>query len=217
MRLPVLACALSCFVGSAVSLPAQTAFLNTNYGLLPDEMQYLYASNPAPQPFYSFYYDIKGPINLTTPALLSGMAYQVRISGRAGVGPLDGFMNYNNSRPDAAFDYCGFFENLDTCQRPGNGVGVTTWDGVDGRRPAVDAYNPNHVYDYFIAGKNAGLRFTFSDNPYGDNYSDMQVEISSLGSMTNPSLVPEPSAGALVITGLAGIFVAARIRRRPRC
>ena len=216
MRLRVLTCALSMIVGSTVALQAQTPYLNTNFGLIPGEAQYLYVTDPNPQPFYSFFYDLRGPFDLTTPALLSGVAYRVRISGRAGVGPLDGLQNFNNSRPDAAFYFCGFFENLDTCQRPGDGFGVTAWDGVMGRRPAIDEYNPNHVYDFFVAGKDAGLRWTFRDNPYSDNVSDMQVAISTLGQITDPTVVPEPSAAVLVLTGLMGIAGVARARRQPR-
>jgi hypothetical protein len=209
----VLAASAACFLAVSPA-SAQTALLNANYGLIDGEAQYLHVATVAPTPFYTFSYDIRGPINLTTPALQSGSAYRVRVSGRAGVGPLDGYLNFNNSRPDGAFDYCGFFENLDLCQRPGNGVGVTTWDGVDGRRPAMDVYNPNHVYDFFIAGRGAGLQWRFSDNPYSDNYSDMQVEIASLGELVTPSEVPEPASGALVGAGLLALMTVVRARRR---
>jgi hypothetical protein len=215
MRIRTLALSLSLFAGAAVSLPAQTPYVNTNFGLISGETQYLYVTAPTPQPFYSFAWNLSGPIDLTTPSLLSGIAYRVRVSGRAGVGPLDGLLNYNNSRPDAAFYFCGFFENLDTCQVPGDGFSVTRWDGVLGRRPSVDAYNPDHVYDYFVAGRNAGLRFSFTDDPYGDNVSDMQVAISSLGAITGPvNTVPEPSTYASMAAGLLGLGVAARRRRR---
>ncbi len=217
MRRSVLSCVLTATavcMAAASSVSAQTALVNANYGLIAGETQYLYVATVNPTLLYSFSYDIRGPINLTSPTLQAGNAYRVRVSGRAGVGPLDGYLNYNNSRPDGAFDYCGFFENLDLCQRPGNGVGVTTWDGVDGRRPAVDVYNPNHVYDFFIAGRGAGLQWRFSDNPYSDNYSDMQVEISLLGQLVTPSAVPEPASGVLVISGMLALATVARARRR---
>lgn len=205
---------LSLLGASAASIQAQTPLVNANYGLVSGETQYLYVSTPNPQSFYSFHWNITGPLDLTTPALLSGVAYRVRISGRAGIGPLDGIMNYNNSRPDAAHHFCGFFENLDTCQQPGNGFGVTAWDGVLGRRPSIDAYNPEHIYDFFVAGKDVGLRWTFTDNPYGDNVSDMQVAISSMGTIVDPTSVPEPASAALTVTALAVLGTAQWVRRR---
>lgn len=204
--------ALAATVG-AHAAGAQTAYLNADFGVRASSPEFLYVNNPTPTLLHSFFWDVTGPIDYITPTLLSGRAYHLRISGRAGVGPLDG-TNYNNSMPDAAFQFCGFFQNLDTCQVPIDYTAnwVTGWDGFAGRRPSPDVYNPLHVYDYFVAGLDAGLRFTYADNPYSDNRGGFNVVISELGMIVAAQPVPEPRAGLLILAA-GSVFIVVRRRR----
>jgi uncharacterized protein YjdB len=137
-----------------------------------------------------FNFDITRPFDYTSPVLQEGKAYRIRISGRGGVGPLDG-TNYQNSMPDAAYWFCGYFQNLDTCQVEGGGGNWPPgWDGITGRRPSPDGYTTTHVYDYYIRGPGRGLTWTFRDNPYSDNRGDFVVQIHLLGDIVATGTPP---------------------------
>lgn len=191
---------LTATVSGPIAAHAQaTSYLNTNFGLVAGEAQFLTVNNPAPTPFDQFFYDLRGPIDHTTPALKANFAYDIRISGRGGVGPLD----RGNARPDAAYGFVNW-QDLDLVHVPGDGFGVTAWDGITGRRPALDVYTTTHTYDYYLAGHAAPLVFTFRDNPYSDNVDGYQVSIYELGAIS-VSTVPEPATfgmvgGALLLT-----------------
>jgi hypothetical protein len=163
----------------AVSGQAQIlTFNNCNYGLLPGEPQFLTMNNPYSTQVEQFSYTVTGPFDHTTTTLRQGLAYDIRISGRVGVGPLDGS---NNSTPDAAYAFVNW-QNLDlvhvSYQSP-----VVTWDnvgdGINYRRPSPDIYATAHAYDYYIEGHDAGLAFSFRDDPYWDNIGGYQVTTCS--------------------------------------
>jgi hypothetical protein len=215
-RISLLSAAL-CAVALGVprTTTAQTvSYANANYGLIAGEVQYLLVSNPVPTLTYQFLYDIRGPFDLVTPSLKANFAYDVQISGRFGVGPLDRGV----AMGDAA--YYPAFNDIDIVHYPfavgswGVETWVTGWDAVANRRPSVDGYQPTHVYAYFIQGRGAGLTFTYRDYPYGDNVGGLDVKIFELGELVAPSTVPEPSTIALLAAGLLGIGVGARKHRR---
>lgn len=191
------------------------SYANANFGLIPSELQYLRVRDPVPSLFYQFFYDISGPFDLVTIPLKAGFAYNVQISGRHGVGPLDRGV----AMGDAA--YYPAFNDIDLVHypiypgAPGSETWVTGWDGVNYRRPSNDGYQPTHVYDYFIEGRGAGLTFTFRDYPYGDNVGGANVAIYELGELEAPADVPEPSATALLTAGLIGVATIVRKRRSP--
>jgi hypothetical protein len=172
---------------------------NSNFGLVPGQSQYLIVDSPSATSFDQFNYVVTGPFGYTTPALKPGFVYDIRISGRSGIGPLDGS---NNSTPDAAYDFIGW-QNLDSVHQPSTRTPwVTTWDGILGRRPSPDAYSTAHVYDYYVEGQNAGLDFSFSDDPYWDNIGGFQVSIFEVGAMAQP--VPEQPSTFL--SGFLALF-----------
>jgi hypothetical protein len=191
------------------------SYKNTNYGLLAGEAQYLLVSNPVPTLSYSFQYIINSPFDLLTPSLKANFAYDVQISGRIGLGPLD----RGTAMMDAA--YYPAFHDIDAgilypiykASDP-SVTFWTEWDGVMDRRPSVDGYQPTHVYDYFIQGRGAGLAFSFRECCYGDNVGSFDVKIFELGELVSPTITPEPSTYALMAAGLLGLGLATRRRRK---
>ena len=188
------------------------SYANANFGLIPNELQYLRVRDPVPSLFYQFFYDISGPFDLVTIPLKAGFAYNVQISGRHGVGPLDRGVAMGDPAYYPAFNDIDLVHYPIYPGAPGSETWVTGWDGVNNRRPSVDGYQPTHVYDYFIQGRGAGLSFTFRDYPYGDNVGGATVAIFELGALEDPSTVPEPATATLLGAGLIGI--AAIVRRR---
>jgi hypothetical protein len=155
---------------------------NCNFGLVSGEPQFLAVDNPSASLADQFNYVVTGPFDYTTATLKQGFAYDIRISGRVGLGPLDGS---NNSTPDAAYTFVNW-QNLDLVHVTGtDGIPwVTHWDGISGRRPSPDLYSTTHVYDYYVEGQNAGLSFSFRDNPYWDNIGGFQVSVFEVGNIT---------------------------------
>jgi len=193
-------------IGLVVKGQSQTfTYDNCNYGLIANEPQSLTVNNPYSTLVDQFNYIVTGPFDYTTATLKQGFAYDIRISGRAGYGPLDGM---NNSTPDAAYCFVNW-QDLDLVHIPAP-VTVTAWDGIDGRRPSPDVYSTAHVYDYYVEGHDAGLAFSFRDNPYYDNIGGFQVSVTELG-----AVVPVPEPGFFAIIGL-GLVNAAFLRRRQR-
>lgn len=179
---------------------------NANYGLVDGEVEFLNVNTPSFTLFDQFDYVITAPFDYLTPMLKSGFAYDVRISGRGGIGGRDGT---NNATPDAAFDFYNW-QDLDLVHIPTERYyWVATWDDVKGRRPSPDVYTTTHVYDYYIQGQDVGLAFRFRDDPYGDNSGGFNVSIFELGQI---STVPEPTSITLMIAGLAGIMILVRLR-----
>jgi PEP-CTERM motif len=183
-----------------------TSYTNTNYGLIAGEVQYLLVNNPQSILIDQFFFNLAGPFDRITPNLKSNFVYNLQISGRGGIGPLD----RGNARPDAAYAFVNW-QNMDEVNAKGDGFGVTAWDGVWGRRPMNDVYTTTHTYDYFVEGRDVGLTFRFRDNPYGDNVDGYTVSIYEVGEI---AVVPEPSSIALLGAGLLGVGFAARRRRR---
>lgn len=191
-------CFAACLVTSIVSLDSQAITItydNSNFGLIAGESQFLTVNSPSPSLLDQFNYIVTGPFDYTTATLKDGFAYNIRISGRVGLGPLDGS---NNSTPDAAYRFVNW-QNLDLVHVPGmDGIPwVTHWDGIEGRRPSTDVYSTAHVYDYYVEGQGAGLAFSFRDNPYYDNIGGFQVSIFELGSVTGANV---PDGGSLSAT-----------------
>jgi hypothetical protein len=90
-RISFLAAAL-CAV--ALGTPRTTATqtiscANANYGLIAGEVRYLRVNNPVPTLAYQFLYNISAPFDLLTPSRQANFAYDLQISGRHGVRPLD--------------------------------------------------------------------------------------------------------------------------------
>lgn len=163
--------------GEAPGQPAKgEAFANADYPATGGR-RWLEVQRPVPTFVDRFVYSLLGPVDHETPRLIDGYVYRVRISGRGGVGPLDGT---NNSLSDAAFGHVNF-QNLDVARTDGDGFGVAAWDNIRGRRPYPDRYSTEHVYDYFILGTGRTLRFAYRDNPYYDNTGGFFVEITQLG------------------------------------
>ena len=152
--------------------------------------------------------------DLVTPALKANFAYDVQISGRHGVGPLDRGVAMGDAAYYPAFNDIDVVHYPFSAGNPGSDTWVTGWDGVANRRPSVDGYQPTHIYDYFIQGRGAGLTFTFRDSPYSDNVGGETVSIYELGELVSPTTVPEPSTVVLLAAGLLGIGVAARTHRQ---
>ena len=172
----------SAFIGTAfaLSLLAPVAatgaqavsFTNTNYGLLAGEVQYLRVTNPLPVFVDQFFFDLTGPFDHVTPDLKGNFVYQLQISGRGGVGPLD----RGNARPDAAFGFVNW-QNMDEVNVKSDGFGVTAWDGVSGRRPANDVYTTTHTYDYYVQGRETGLVFRFRQPSRGGDLAGSCVHL----------------------------------------
>lgn len=178
-------------------------YANSNYGLVGGEPQSLTVDNPSPATVDQFTYYVTGAFNHTTPALTDGFAYDIRISGRAGIGGMD---TTNNATPDAAWDFVNF-QNLDLVHVPTMRYPwVDTWGGIVGRRPYPDQYTTSHVYDFYVEGHGAGLTFSFFDSYYGDNSGSFQVYVSRLG----PVVAPEPTV--LVLLACGGTMVLRRKR-----
>jgi hypothetical protein len=215
-RISLLSAAL-CAVALGVprTTTAQTvSYANANYGLIAGEVRYLLVNNPLPTLTYQFLYDISAPFDLVTPSLKANFAYDVQISGRVGLGPLD----RGTAMLDAA--YFPGFQDIDVgilypiYEASDPGVTFwTEWDGVIDRRPSVDGYQPTHVYDYFIQGRGAGLAFSYRECCYGDNVGSFDVKIFELGELVSPSTVPEPSTVALLAAGLLGLGVVRKRRQ----
>jgi hypothetical protein len=202
-------------VGTPRTTAAQTvSYANANYGLIAGEVQYLLVKNPIPTLAYQFLYDISGPFDLVTPSLKANFAYNVQISGRHGVGPLDRGVAMGDAAYWPAFNDIDVVHYPFSAGNPGSETWVTGWDGVANRRPSVDGYQPTHIYDYFIQGRGAGLTFTFRDSPYDDNVGGETVSIYELGELVSPTTVPEPPTVVLLAAGLLGIGVVARRHRQ---
>jgi uncharacterized protein YjdB len=183
------------------------AYKNTNAGLIPGEPDSILVASPTPTLVAQFNFDITRPFDYTSPVLAEGKAYRIRISGRGGVGPLDG-SNYQNSMSDAAFYFCGFFENLDTCQVKGDGLNWPPgWDGIGGRRPSPDVYTTTHMYDYYLRGTGRPLVWTFRDNPYSDNRGDFVVRIDLMGDIVGTGTPPAPVAAVSLNMASATLLV----------
>lgn len=204
-------CAIALTVPS-VSTAQTVSYANANYGLIAGEARYLLVNNPVPILAYQFLYDISGPFDLVTPLLKANFAYDVQISGRHGVGPLDRGVAMGDAAYYPAFNDIDVVHYPFSSGNPGSELWVTGWDGVANRRPSVDGYQPSHVYDYFIQGGGAGLTFTFRDSPYGDNVGGETVTIFELGELAPTTTVPEPSTIALLAAGMLGVGLAARRR-----
>lgn len=188
-------------------MPAQTvSHTNTNFGLLPNEAQYLVVANPYASLVDRFYFDLTRSIDYTTTSLKEKHVYKLQITGRGGIGPLD----RGSAMPDAAYSYVNW-QNLDLVHVPGDGFGVTAWDNVWGRRPSIDVYTTTHTYDYFVEGRGVGLNFRFRDNPYGDNVGGYNVSLFEVGRL---AVVPEPDSVLLLAPGL--LLVGGLVKRRRK-
>jgi len=165
------------------SNPAPGSFPNADYGIVKGAPPTVDIGDDDPEMILveRFSYDISRRLTYSSRPLEQGVPYLIRVSGRGGVGPLDS-RNYQNSKPDAAFSFCGDFQDLNSCQVPitGNSRWPNNWDGLGNRRPSPDVYRPDHVYDFIVLGQNRSLQWFFEDNPYSDNQGDFRIEIYRL-------------------------------------
>ena len=63
-----------------------TSFSNTNFGLIADQLETLEVLNPNSTLIDQFYYNLRAAFDWATPVLQRNYVYQVRISGRGGIG-----------------------------------------------------------------------------------------------------------------------------------
>lgn len=109
-------------------------------------------------------------LNHTTPNLVSGENYVLKVSGTVGFsGGIDS--------QDAAFQYNWFGTPLTPYAFP-NATSVWWYvNGVNTFRPTPDLYNSNHIYYFNFVGNNQPLNITWTDNPYSDNSGQLTFQL----------------------------------------
>jgi gliding motility-associated-like protein len=114
-------------------------------------------------------------LNHTTPNLVSGENYILKVSGTVG------FSGGVDSQ-DAAYQYNWFGSPLTPYAFPSP---TSVWWYVNGSnnfRPDQDSYNGNHIYYFSFVGNNQPLTITWTDNPYGDNSGQLNFQLLKIES-----------------------------------